>query len=220
MTFPAAIAAVLPPDDRLRIGVITSVNPLIVDIEGNPTPTGWISQDAPTVGLPVAVLRQDQTWLTLGMTQGSADSVDAAIQVEENTTISAETSTTFIPGTPVCGTAFVCPVSGRVKVTLGSYLQQAQNTNEAQIAWEIREGATVGSGTVISGLGVSTTRAIVAGQAVNTGAEASNAASKVYLVPAGLLTPGATYNIQTMIRTTPAGSMNVFARSLIIEAVR
>lgn len=66
MTLPEAISEAMPPDDNLRIGIVLTVHPLTVDIEGNATPVGALSSYTPIVGDPVALLRQDSTWLCLG----------------------------------------------------------------------------------------------------------------------------------------------------------
>lgn len=71
MTFPGAISASMPPDDRLRIGVVTSTDPLIVDVQGALIQPGHLGTYAPAIGEPVALLRQDQSWLALGNTTGS-----------------------------------------------------------------------------------------------------------------------------------------------------
>jgi len=66
MTLPEAIANLMPPDNRLRIGVISSVSPPKANIQGADVPAGVLSSYTPVLGDVVAVLRQDQTWLILG----------------------------------------------------------------------------------------------------------------------------------------------------------
>lgn len=66
MTLPEAIANSLPPDNRLRIGVISSVSPARVNVQGTDVFAGVLSSYTPVLGDTVAVLRQDQTWLILG----------------------------------------------------------------------------------------------------------------------------------------------------------
>lgn len=73
MTFPAAITDALPPDDRLRIGVVSQVAPLEVDVEGTPVRTpGVLNWANFSVGDTVALLRQDQSWLVLGVVAPSS----------------------------------------------------------------------------------------------------------------------------------------------------
>lgn len=73
MTLPEAITEALPPDDRLRIGVIASVAPVVVNVQGTLMPGHALGSYAPVIGDSVAVLRQDQTWLIFGKT--SSDGV-------------------------------------------------------------------------------------------------------------------------------------------------
>jgi len=72
MTLPEAIQDVLPPDDRMRVGIIDSVAPVTVNVQGTSLPGHAVGSYTPVVGDNVAVLRQDQTWLILGKTS-SAD---------------------------------------------------------------------------------------------------------------------------------------------------
>jgi hypothetical protein len=74
MTFPQQIAQSNAPDNRLRIGTVSRVNPLLVGIQGedvvNP---GVIDRSFGfQVGDVVALLRQDQTWLVFGRVWSSA----------------------------------------------------------------------------------------------------------------------------------------------------
>lgn len=73
MTLPQAIQEALPPDDRMRIGIIDSIAPVTVNVQGTSLPGHAVGSYTPIVGDNVAVLRQDQTWLILGKTS-SADS--------------------------------------------------------------------------------------------------------------------------------------------------
>jgi hypothetical protein len=68
MTLPEAITDALPPDDNLRMGVVATVHPLTVNVQGTPVPAGALSSYTPIVGDPVALFRQDSTWLCLGRT--------------------------------------------------------------------------------------------------------------------------------------------------------
>lgn len=66
MTLPDAITDALPPDDRMRIGTITSVNPTIVTVQGSEISASPVNTVNLNVGDTVAVLRQDASWLILG----------------------------------------------------------------------------------------------------------------------------------------------------------
>jgi hypothetical protein len=73
VTFPEAIVSQMPPDDELVIGTVTSGNPLTVNVRGGSVQPGRLSTTGLTVGDPVALIRQDATWLALGkMIAGTA----------------------------------------------------------------------------------------------------------------------------------------------------
>ena len=80
MTLASAIKEALPPDDRMRIGVVLSTAPITVDIEGEGVATGCLSSYTPIVGDTVAVLRQDATWLILGRTVDSTSGESPQMQ--------------------------------------------------------------------------------------------------------------------------------------------
>lgn len=64
-----AVTDILPPDDNMRIGIVTAVDPLTVSVQGSPILPGHLSSYGPVVGDIVALLRQDQSWLVLGSTR-------------------------------------------------------------------------------------------------------------------------------------------------------
>ena len=66
MTFPAAIADAMPPDDGLRVGTVVTTSPLIVSVQGQYIPMGRLASYTPVAGHVVGVFRQDSTWLCLG----------------------------------------------------------------------------------------------------------------------------------------------------------
>lgn len=69
-----AVDDVLPPDNELVMGVVTSGNPLAVSVRGgNPAGVGRLSTTGLTAGDNVALIREGGTWLALGkMISGSA----------------------------------------------------------------------------------------------------------------------------------------------------
>lgn len=117
MTFPDAITEALPPDDRMRIGIVTQSAPLAVDVQGASVMAPGVLNFAHfSVGDTVALLRQDQSWLVLGSIAPSSSSgitglVGFSGSPGVDTTTSAtynnygvNTATTFtkmIPGTRV-----------------------------------------------------------------------------------------------------------------------
>ena len=64
MTSPALdIALAMPPDNRLRIGIVTGTAPTV---QGTVINAGVLSSYTPAVGDNVAVLRGQSSWLVLG----------------------------------------------------------------------------------------------------------------------------------------------------------
>lgn len=93
-----AIADSLPPDNGMRVGIVQSINPLVVTIQGAPvTLVGQLTASA-SVGDPVALIRQDQSWLVLGAIVNSEAAPDgnAVDQTVTNITDST-TSATLVP---------------------------------------------------------------------------------------------------------------------------
>lgn len=136
---------------------------------------------------------------------------------ESTTDIAAFTNTTFAAGSPVVGLTFVAPPSGKVHVTVTGLINSATNTVRAELGWELRQGGTIGTGTIV--LAASVDRCLATSHAVNTGATASIGASHRYPVLTGL-TPGDTYNLRTMHRVQPAaGTGNINYRSICTEPV-
>lgn len=92
MTFPDAITKALPPDDRLRVGIVSQSSPLEVDVEGTPIRTPGVLGFANfSVGDVVSMLRQDQSWLVLG-TNALSDSASLTGQVAFSNTPGADTT--------------------------------------------------------------------------------------------------------------------------------
>jgi len=128
----------------------------------------------------------------------------------DGTDITAITSTTPAAGSPVVGTTFTAPPSGRVWVNLSGGLYAEAASTEVILGWELRTGGTIGSGTVVSGyaangdLGISTGRGITS-QITTTRRE-----------PVSGLTPGSVYNVRTM-HWVGVGTGRVTYRKLVIE---
>lgn len=64
-----AVTDILPPDDNMRIGVVSTVTPLAVNVQGADVLAGHLGSYGPIAGDNVALLRQDQSWLCLGSTR-------------------------------------------------------------------------------------------------------------------------------------------------------
>lgn len=125
------------------------------------------------------------------------------------------TSTTFVPGVLTVGLTFTCPPSGRIYVTLSAYFSQPINGQAALVGFALRNGATIGSGTVV--LPSNGDRALVCGDAVNTGAPSRLQASRRALVTG--LNPGDPYNVVVEMTTTAGGSNQTFYREILVEPV-
>ncbi|GGM27236.1 hypothetical protein GCM10011608_10000 [Micromonospora sonchi] len=132
----------------------------------------------------------------------------------DGTTLANITSTTFVPGSPVVGRAFVAPPSGGIWVTVGGSIAQSVAGSNTRLSWEVRQGGTVGAGTVI--WSPSSVRGISCGQAVVSGGPSQLSASDRDL--ADTLIPGTTYNIRTM-HTVTSGTGGVTYRKLMVEPV-
>lgn len=133
----------------------------------------------------------------------------------ENTALTGITATSPVAGSPALGFTFKAPPSGGVKITVGGYIQCVNDGEEIRLSFELRQGTTIGSGTLE--VGASSFRGIVAGKSVNPGSPAVISACNVYAIkPATLLTPLADYNIRT-VHYVSGGSGSVNYRSLMVE---
>ena len=138
------------------------------------------------------------------------------VEHSEGTDQTGITSTTHIPGTPVCGVAFTTPASGRVWINLYGYIgvdTAATGTRRMSLTFEIRTGSTIGSGTVAVGtddvdhaIGVSP--GVVATSVVLIGGFRYLAA----------LTPNTAYNVRTMHRVSGASTTGqILHRRISVE---
>lgn len=134
----------------------------------------------------------------------------AAVSASEDTDLTT-TSTGYSPGTAGawCSVVFVAPRSGAVSVSVGAYLSATTGAT-AVAGFEIRAGASVGSGSVIvSPTGYWSVQ--------NKGTVPLLASSAPNVVRG--LTPGSTYNSRVMHAITGAGTGSVGFRSLTVVPV-
>jgi hypothetical protein len=157
--------------------------------------------------LQVIQLWNGSAWVSIGPPS-------APVQVVDGTNLTAVTNTTFAAGSPVCGTAFTAPPSGKVIITLTGEIEHQNNASHGELTYEVRTGATVGSGSVF--LAADYRRGIMAGNAVTSGGEPVMAGSNRYLLSG--LTPGSSYNARTMHRVS-GGTGQIFNRALLVEFV-
>src|SRR5690606_18599192 len=67
----------------------------------------------------------------------------------EDTTQSNITTTSYGSGTVNCGIAFIAPPSGKVVFTVAGDLRMATTAQAIYLAFQLRTGNTVGSGTIV-----------------------------------------------------------------------
>lgn len=125
------------------------------------------------------------------------------------------TSSTFVPGDLMVGLTFTAPPSGRVYVTLSAYFQQAINGESSMVGFALRTGAVIGSGTIV--LPSNGDRALICGDAVNSGSPARLQASRRALITG--LSAGTAYNVVVEMTTTAGGSNSTFYREILVEPV-
>lgn len=177
----------------------------------------------PIYGLPYQSLDDPPHGPNLGQNLAEAvetelariDATPKPTQINDFTSIASFSNTTPAAGTPAAGFSFTAPPSGKVYLTVTGQIECAVNGNTALLGYEVRTGGTVGSGTVV--LGASFNRAVETSKAVNAGAAARITASNRFLATG--LTPGATYNVQTMHWMSPAGTGTVSFRQILMEPV-
>jgi hypothetical protein len=168
--------------------------------------------DGPSLGEDLALAVEDE------LTR-----IDAAIATINGLTVavasnaiadSAYSSTTFTPGTNVCGVAFTAPPSGSVIVHLKAYFQAGIVDKAAIVSTEIKTGSTVGSGTVVSGGTANANDALVISGPVTSGNECKMNAATPRLITG--LTPGSSYNVRVMYQTESTGNITVFNKQVIV----
>lgn len=149
--------------------------------------------------------------------------INALAAVDSNSTSTDEqvtsvpfvaTGTGITPGIPL-GITFVAPASGMVFITLNAYVVQDINEEVTFCSYTLRTGNVIGSGTTV-GTAANSDRALVAGRAVNTDAEALMQGSLRTLHTG--LTPGTNYNVRVEMAVT-GGTGHVMRRQLLIEPV-
>lgn len=130
-----------------------------------------------------------------------------------NTTDESKSGTTYSAYTNSAEGTLTAPPTGKIYVTVSGRLNLANTQNYAYTSWELREGSSIGSGTVV--VAADDDRAVRAGNTVTASAPFYGQGSHRYLVTG--LTPGATYNIRTMHRSSV--SLTSEFRALLVEPV-
>jgi len=130
-----------------------------------------------------------------------------------NTTSESKSGTSYSAYTNSAEGTFTAPPTGKIYVTVSGRLNLGNTQNYGYTSWELREGSTIGSGTVT--VAADDNRAVRAGNTVTTSAPFYGQGSHRYLVTG--LVAGDTYNIRTMHRSSV--SLSSEFRSLLVEPV-
>lgn len=195
-----------PERNNVRVGTLGSTDPdLEINLAGgvviNP---GLLMGITPPAGLPLAMIRQDSTWLVLGVVGSPRNAVHAVSNVQL-TTVATITNTVFSPtagGLPTCGVAFHAPPTGNVMVHWVAEL--STGTSFVLVSWGVRTGLVVGSGTAV--LAPSDDRT------VRHGATTVSRFGASHLLTG--LTPGDPYNLSLEHRVAAAVNSSVGRREV------
>ncbi len=136
----------------------------------------------------------------------------AAVQAADSTDELGFTSTTYTAGTVTVGVSFTAPTSGTVLVWWGARVEANTASRSVLVSVEVREGATVGAGTVVSA--ASDDSAIESPQDAAAGAATRLQVSRHRLVTG--LTAGMPYTVRTMHKISASGNGDVFARDVAV----
>ena len=204
----------------IRIGRVASINPLVVTLQGvtlDPSTYGVLDSYIPTAGDSVVLVGQSKsvgsdpsTWLLLGHPDDPS-----TVTVINSVTVAAfasgggsTTSAPFVTIATVVGVAFIAPASGKVLIHWRSGLDNTAADTKGVVSWEVRNGGTVGAGTVVVAAGANTVIGMLGTNEMEMGATS--------LISAGTLTPGNTYNAQLMYARQAGTGTAAFARGEIV----
>lgn len=166
-----------------------------------------LSNVALAVGAAVQLLSYRGSLLVIGTSGNGSQPVEATGSTTNGTT----TSTSYVNSlttTGVHGVAFIAPPSGKIQIVGRSTGGSSVVGNYAQLDYEVRQGSTIGSGTLAR-----TTNNNTAGVFLS-----STAGGQGMLLTGGLLaglTPGANYNACLTYSSNSASSTASFNRRQI-----
>lgn len=205
-----------PPDGqdvaKLRTAVVAAYNTAdgSVDITLNGATilsVPVLSGVAVTVGVPVQVLSYRGSLLVIGASGDGAQPVEATGSTSNGTTTST-TYTNSLTTTGVHGVAFIAPPSGKIQVIGRASAGSSTVGQYAQLDWEVRQGSTIGSGTLFRTTNNNTASVFLS----------STSGGQGPLNISGLLaglTPGAAYNACLTYATSVNTSTASFNRRQI-----
>lgn len=142
----------------------------------------------------------------LDFTDGVNDTEDAEYTLNITAFGVATTGGTYVE----CGTSFLAPTSGKVMITVNARCGNNTGTAGTEVAPVVREGGTVGAGTVV-----------LAGSSANAARHATGTAIAQgtrcgVSVPLAGLTPGSTYNVRLEHRVS-GGSGTISSRTVTVD---
>lgn len=206
-----------PPDGqdvlRLKVGVVSAIDSstgsVTVTMNGVDIPSVPVLGSARfIVGASVQVLSYRGSLLVLGSSGAVASQ---PVQLTGSTTLGNTTSTSFVNSlttTGVHGLAFVAPPSGRVDVVGRAGGGSATVGQYSLLDFEVRQGATPGSGTVFRAADNNTASVFMSSTSGGQGPLSFST-----LVTG--LTPGAVYNASLTYASSSGSSSATFNRRYI-----
>lgn len=212
MSLASTIQTAIGQPATVRIGVVASANPLVVNVQGTLfVDVGVIGAFTPGVGDTVALLGQSavssdgSSWLCLGeVTSPAANALNASTVTFAEDTIYTSTNVGFTTaGAPLTGVAFIAPLSGKVLLHWSATLHH-NTTNTAIVSPQIATGDVLGAGTVV--FAASSQRSVENGNLAFANIGSSR------LLPG--LTPGAVYNA-TLYHSVNGGTGSFAYRHVI-----
>jgi hypothetical protein len=180
------------PGIRLKVGTVAAIDSstglVTLNLNGATVPAvPSLSGARFAVGTVVQVLSYRGALLILGASNSaSAQPVEATGSTTPGTTTSTSYTNTLTT-TGIHGVAFIAPPSGKIQIIGRSVASNSNAGSYAQMDYEVRQGSTIGSGTLAR-----TTNNNTAGIQQSATANAQGT-----IVTGGLLaglTPGAAYN--------------------------
>lgn len=172
---------------------------------------GNVSIDAPVtkMGGPTNKVETNDSTGSVTITATNVNINGKVANLDPTTwTGSTYTSTGAFDNYPTSGAqgTFVAPNSGKVRITVGGFIKAGTAGQPAQLGWDLRAGATIGSGTMVQAM--ANTNAVG-----NYNNQYVNATTSTIVTG---LTPGDTYNLRHHFYCTVTGSV-VTATTLTVE---
>lgn len=143
----------------MRFGIVETINPLTVNITGGIIPAGVQGGYVPQVGDNVSLVRQDGTWLVVGLTSGSSAAFPsrAAIVGDFFSQLGVSSATFIDMGGTGGQISKTSDSSGmRVDLLMSGYGTVAETEIEVQILFTPASGAGAGIGFVATKFRMST----------------------------------------------------------------